>query len=57
MMTTQTHALPLARAEFAPLLAAVFAGLALVYFAGLSQAAALHNAAHDVRHSVAFPCH
>ncbi|WP_419789743.1 CbtB domain-containing protein [Pseudomonas carnis] len=29
----------------------------LVYFAGFSHIEAVHNAAHDTRHSAAFPCH
>ncbi|MBT2298272.1 CbtB domain-containing protein [Pseudomonas fluorescens] len=40
--------------------AAIFAsilGAGLVYFAGFSHIEALHNAAHDTRHSAAFPCH
>ncbi|CAI8784990.1 Cobalt transporter [Pseudomonas sp. IT-P253] len=32
-------------------------GACLVYFAGFSHIAAVHNAAHDTRHSSAFPCH
>lgn len=32
-------------------------GMALVYFAGFSHIPAIHNAAHDTRHSAAFPCH
>ena len=32
-------------------------GACLVYFAGFSHIAAVHNAAHDPRHSAAFPCH
>lgn len=32
-------------------------GLSLVYFAGFSHIDAVHNAAHDTRHSAAFPCH
>ena len=32
-------------------------GLTLVYIIGLAHPMALHNAAHDVRHSSAFPCH
>jgi len=32
-------------------------GLCLVYFAGFSHLEAVHNAAHDTRHSAAFPCH
>ncbi|RRV05427.1 cobalt transporter [Pseudomonas sp. v388] len=36
---------------------AAILGLFLVYFAGFSHIAAVHNAAHDTRHSAAFPCH
>ena len=32
-------------------------GASLVYFAGFSHIEAVHNAAHDTRHSSAFPCH
>ncbi len=54
------HALTLSRAATARLLPAVAAavlGGALLYFAGFAPQAALHNAAHDTRHSAAFPCH
>jgi cobalt transporter subunit CbtB len=36
---------------------AAFLGLFIVGFAGFSHIVAVHNAAHDVRHSLAFPCH
>lgn len=36
---------------------AVVLGLFVLWGAGFSQIAALHNAAHDTRHSMAFPCH
>jgi cobalt transporter subunit CbtB len=41
------------------LIAAVLfiAGLALVYLVGFSHSTTLHNAAHDSRHALAFPCH
>ena len=32
-------------------------GAVLIFFAGFSHVEALHNAAHDTRHSAAFPCH
>lgn len=32
-------------------------GAALIFVAGFSPIEALHNAAHDTRHSAAFPCH
>jgi cobalt transporter subunit CbtB len=36
---------------------ATLLGASLVYFAGFSHIPAVHNAAHDTRHSAAFPCH
>ncbi|MBT9244048.1 CbtB-domain containing protein [Gemmobacter fulvus] len=41
-------------------MAAVFVaalGGALLFVAGHAQSAALHDAAHDVRHATGFPCH
>jgi cobalt transporter subunit CbtB len=38
-------------------LSAFLLGAFLVYFAGFSHINAVHNAAHDTRHSSAFPCH
>ena len=38
-------------------LCASILGACLVYFAGFSHIEAVHNAAHDTRHSAAFPCH
>jgi cobalt transporter subunit CbtB len=42
-------------------LGAIFAVLAfgtvLLFAAGYAQATALHDAAHDQRHAMAFPCH
>lgn len=32
-------------------------GVALLAGVGFSQIEALHNAAHDTRHSAGFPCH
>lgn len=32
-------------------------GLFLIFGVGFAQPDALHNAAHDARHSFAFPCH
>ncbi len=36
--------------------AMVFGGF-LIFGVGLAQANNLHNAAHDTRHSIGFPCH
>ncbi|MDF1878472.1 CbtB-domain containing protein [Sulfurimonas sp. SAG-AH-194-C20] len=35
----------------------VSVGIVLVYLVALSSPMQLHNAAHDVRHTSAFPCH
>lgn len=32
-------------------------GALLLFLAGQAQSAALHDAAHDVRHATGFPCH
>ena len=40
-----------------PALCAIVLGLALLYGAGFAGPAALHHAAHDSRHGLAFPCH
>ena len=32
-------------------------GLALLFVAGHARSAALHDAAHDMRHATGFPCH
>lgn len=38
-------------------LVTLLAGLALVFLTGFSHSATIHNAAHDTRHAMAFPCH
>jgi cobalt transporter subunit CbtB len=35
----------------------LLAGFVLVFFTGFAQSEALHDAAHDTRHSLSFPCH
>lgn len=40
-----------------PVLLAGGLGLVLLYGAAFAETSALHNAAHDARHSAAFPCH
>lgn len=36
---------------------AAFVGVVLLFIAGFAETGVLHNAAHDSRHSVVFPCH
>ncbi len=55
-----TRALTLVAGDTRTLLQAVLAialGLFIVGMVGFSHIDAVHNAAHDVRHSNAFPCH
>ena len=52
---TATH-LPAAAAWRAVLVAWALGAL-LLFVAGFAGAAALHDAAHDSRHSFTFPCH
>jgi cobalt transporter subunit CbtB len=35
----------------------LFLGASLMFLAGMSPMGAAHNAAHDTRHSIGFPCH
>jgi cobalt transporter subunit CbtB len=37
--------------------AALILGVALVFLVGFAHPTVLHNAAHDSRHALAFPCH
>lgn len=38
-------------------LAALVFGMVILFAVGFAPMGAAHNAAHDVRHSLAFPCH
>lgn len=38
-------------------LAALAFGIVILFAVGFAPMGAAHNAAHDVRHSMAFPCH
>jgi len=40
-----------------PAATAVALGFAILYVVGFAGPAAIHNAAHDARHSLNFPCH
>jgi cobalt transporter subunit CbtB len=56
-MTTKTSALVRSDSTLATILFVAFLGVGLVFAAGFANSAALHGAAHDSRHSIAFPCH
>jgi cobalt transporter subunit CbtB len=44
-------------ARVVPIFAALLLGAFIVGGVGFSHIAAVHNAAHDYRHSMNFPCH
>ncbi len=44
-------------AASAPALFAIILGAMLLFGAGFAQPSAIHDAAHDARHGIAFPCH
>ena len=54
-MTTKT----IARSErgVVGIFATIALGIGLVFVSGYAQATVLHDAAHDQRHAMAFPCH
>jgi len=44
-------------ARVVPIFTALLLGAFIVGGVGFSHIAAVHNAAHDYRHSMGFPCH
>ncbi len=56
--TSRTHPAVQQRAALAlPAVLALVFGLFLVWGTGFASPEALHNAAHDARHAMSFPCH
>lgn len=43
--------------HFLPALSAMLFGIMLVLFVSFAPVPEVHNAAHDTRHTSAFPCH
>ncbi len=58
-MTTKTATTTDVRADasLATILFVAFIGATLLFTAGFANAAVMHDAAHDTRHSIGFPCH
>ncbi len=46
-----------ATSRLAPALVALLFGGFLIFGVGIAQSSTLHNAAHDGRHALTFPCH
>jgi len=59
MTDTDAHRRSLSTSISKPLqlVGAVLLGTIILYGAGFVNTAAVHNAAHDTRHSQGFPCH
>jgi cobalt transporter subunit CbtB len=56
--TLQTTAKTIARSDvLGPAVLALLLGAFLVLGTGFAHSDTIHNAAHDSRHSFAFPCH
>ena len=56
-MTTQTANTTAVRTHSLAFVLAFSLGVALLTVSGMAQATVLHDAAHDQRHAMAFPCH
>ena len=57
IQNAQAQAVSTTRSRAMPLIACVFIGMFTIFAVGHAQSAALHDAAHDVRHAAGFPCH
>lgn len=55
--TRQTFTRTGTQAAVIPALSAILLGVFLVLGIGFAHSDTIHNAAHDSRHSFAFPCH
>ncbi len=51
------HATRAVARQLAPAAYAILLGMMLVLLVGFAPIGEVHNAAHDTRHSAAFPCH
>ncbi len=56
-LTTKTLAGARADAGLATILFVAVIGATLLFTAGFASPAVMHDAAHDTRHSIGFPCH
>lgn len=56
-MTTETKKIAVSIPSTASIAFVFVTGIALLFASGYAQATALHDAAHDQRHAMAFPCH
>ncbi len=57
IMTTENKVIEVSTPATAGIALAFITGLTLLFASGYAQATALHDAAHDQHHAMAFPCH
>jgi len=59
MQTTNqiTHSITLTLSSTMQIIAAGLIALAVLYGVGFNEMDVAHNAAHDARHAMVFPCH
>ena len=53
----QIQSTPVLASKGLQLIAACALGATILFAAAFAQSSAVHNAAHDMRHSQGFPCH
>jgi len=53
----KTSAVGVAATSRTAAFSAILLGTAMIFLVGFAPIPAVHNAAHDTRHSSAFPCH
>ena len=53
----QVQSPPVLASKGLQLIAAFALGATILFAAAFAQSSAVHNAAHDMRHSQGFPCH
>jgi cobalt transporter subunit CbtB len=56
-VTRAVQSVPGVRSEVAGAVGALLLGVFVVFMVGFAGASVLHEAAHNTRHSIAFPCH
>ncbi len=51
------QSVPDVRSKVAGAMSALLFGMFVIFTVGFAGASALHEAAHNTRHSISFPCH
>ncbi len=56
-ITTQSYRAAAKTTVSLPAILAIIFGVFMVFGTGFAQPTNMHNAAHDARHALTFPCH